>query len=767
MDEAATQGFDYARFARRTLRARWVLILALFALVLVPGGIAVYTTSPKLYEASATLFFEEPKSENSLLRGMLPLEETALNLAILRSRSLAQGVIDVLPRESKEDLLKRTWWSEHKDRALEAVGPLLGLSVAAVTSPQEQALGALQGRMSVSAAKDGTVLVTAIAFSPRVAAELANTYVDVLLARTGSQARDQARTVREMLENLQAQTKKSLNEAEESLRRFQRTGGEGIAVSDQSRLEVTKLAELENALAEVQVAKEIASSRLAYLRGESQKGGKAPAAAAPAPPPPARIPGADPVQAQRDRLGELEAKLAALGEKYTDKHPLVVATKAEVDEAQARLRQALRGHQEPRPGGAVVVAPAERSSLTKQMADLEVELATLQAREESLKQRGDRARRALSFTSGREQNYTQLMRTVEGQRNLFGLYGERLNQARMSEQNQIRNIRVVDLASVPLSPSSKSRLRSMVLVVVAGLGLGVAAAVALEYVYEVVETDDDVARITGLPVLGSIPVVNSRPANPNPLNLREATPPRSIAIEATRAMATTLELSDGHDKLRTLMIASAGAGEGKTTTLLNLGETLAEMGRRVMLVDADLRRPALHRALRLSNEIGLSDVLGPARIELAEVARRLDDWLVVVPAGAPPANPGALLGSKQLRALLTTTRDQADVVLFDSAPILAVADDLPLAAVVDGVILVVRSGVTQRRSLLRATARLAKVNAPIVGVVVNGLSPREARRHYAAYTAYVSAPPERDKPRRRLWSRWGGMSSPERERKES
>jgi Mrp family chromosome partitioning ATPase len=155
-------------------------------------------------------------------------------------------------------------------------------------------------------------------------------------------------------------------------------------------------------------------------------------------------------------------------------------------------------------------------------------------------------------------------------------------------------------------------------------------------------------------------------------------------------------------------------------------------------------------------------------MDIPEVARRLDDWLVVVPAGAPPDNPGALLASKQLKTLLTAVREQADVVLFDSAPILAVADGLPLASLVDGVILVVRSGVTQRRSLARATARLAKVSAPIMGVVVNGLSPREIRRHYAAYTAYVSAAAEPGKPRQRFWSlRRDSGSAPERKRKES
>ena len=386
-----------------------------------------------------------------------------------------------------------------------ALRRLLGQEVV-VHSPQEQALMELQqARMNFTVMKDGTVVVTAMAFNPRVATDLANTYVDVLLARTGSQARDQARAIREMLDNLLLQTKAGLTEAEDSLRKFSGGTGDGMAVSDQSRLEMVKLAELENAMAEVQVAKEIAGGRLAFLRGESQKGGKTPA--------PVRVPAAgDPIQVLRERLSELEAKLAALNEKYTDKHPLVVATKAEVDEAQDKMRLALKGQQDPRPGGTVVLGPAERAALSKQMADLEVEVATLNAKEESLKQRIDRARRALSVMSGRELDYTRLSRTVENQRNLFSLYSERLTQARMSEQSHIRNIRVIDLASLPTAPSAKPMMKALLLVVMTGLGLGVGLAVVLEYVHEVVETEEDVARITGLPVLGSIPIVDARPA---------------------------------------------------------------------------------------------------------------------------------------------------------------------------------------------------------------------------------------------------------------
>jgi succinoglycan biosynthesis transport protein ExoP len=734
MEEQAKPRFDYVRFARRVFRKRWWIIAGLFLLVVIPGAVLIYSTAPRLYEATAVLFFEELKEQHPLLRGMTPPEASALNLAILQSRSLAQAVVDVLPRESKEDLPRKSVAAEYVDRAQNALRRLLGQEVVVYSPHQEALTGLLQARMNFNVLRDGRVIVAAEAFSPRVATDLANTYVDVLLSRTGSQARDQARAVREMLDNLLLQTKSNLVESEEALRRNRGTGGDGVAVTDQARLELARLAELESQLQENQVNQEIARSRLSFLRGESQKAGsKAPLAPAPR--------ANDSVQMLRERQSELETKLAGLSEKYTDKHPLIIATRAEVEEAQDKLRLALKGHQDPRPGGSVVLGPAERAALSKQMADLEVELATLSARESSLTQRVERGRRALSMTSGRELEYTKVMRAVENQRNLFNLYAERISQARMSEQSQIRNIRVIDLATMPSLPSTKPMLKMLLVVLMAGLGLGLGAATLLEYVHEVVETEEDVVRITGLPVLGSIPIVGQRGSatgRDHPLNFREATSPASVALEASRAVATSLELRDLDSSLKTIMITSASAGDGKTTTLLNLGEAMAETDRRVLLIDADLRRPALHRALRMPNEVGLSDVLGPGEVGMEEASRHLDDCVAVVTAGARPENPGALLGSKQVKTLLQIARARADMVLFDSAPVMAVSDNLHLASLVDGVVMVVRSGVTQRRSLARARARLDKASARVVGVIVNGLSPRDARHYYSEYTAYVS-----------------------------
>src|SRR5262249_11544391 len=163
----------------------------------------------------------------------------------------------------------------------------------------------------------------------------------------------------------------------------------------------------------------------------------------------------------------------------------------------------------------------------------------------------------------------------------------------------------------------------------------------------------------------------------------------------------------------------------------------AEAGSRVVIIDADLRRPSVHRALAIPNEGGLADMLEKGQA-WPEGFRRVTTGLECLPSGARPANPASLLSSRYMPTLLEYACERADVVLIDSPPLLAVADSLPIAAHVDGVVLVARFGVTERRSLVRAKALLEKVGANPIGVILNGLSARETRRHYAEYNRYVS-----------------------------
>lgn len=736
---------DYLRLARRVAANRWRLMLIIFVAIAVPTIVATLVVTENTYEASATLFLLPEKSDPGILREFSIPEVNALYQVILTSRTVAQGVVETLPKESRDELSRRIGFQDYLLIPMNQLRRWRGEEVI-VYSPSELAIRELrEARMNFNIAKDGTVTISATAFSPRVAADLANTYVEVLLSRSSSFARQQARETRELLEGLLAQARTSQIEAQESLRKFQSQGTTVVKLPDEARVDLQRLATLEGSLADVQVNREIAQNRLAYLKGDKSKGGSQQAALDVT------------TQPLREKITQLETKLAGLADKYTEQHPLVQSARAELSDAQERLKAALQGQQIPRPGGATALKPLESSQLSKQMADLEVEVISLHTKEQGIQQRIARLKSSMAAMGAREQQYSDLARGAETQGKLTGMLAEKLTAARISEQAQIRGIQVVDLATLPRQPSSKKPLKLMLMGLLGGLGVGLAAAVLLEYAGQVVESEHEVGTASGLPVLGSIPIALTPAGMPvsgdtTPAVFVATRDPHSLPADACRAIRTTIDCHNLEQPLKTLLVTSPGAHEGKSTVLLNLALAFAESGRRVLVIDADLRRPSLHRAAGVPNENGLADLLNKNE-SLPDTLRRIGAGVDFLPSGVKATNPGSLLSSRQMSRLLEQARERYDIVLIDTPPVMAVADCLPLSAQVNGVLLVTRFAQTQRRSIVRARHVLEKVGAQLIGVVINGLSPRETRRQYAEYNNYVNAaPPGRKKKRRSMKS---------------
>jgi len=732
---------DYVRLLRRVLAHRWHIVVAGFLAFAVPTMAWTIFATENTYEASATLFLLPEKSDPTFMRDFMTPEVNALYQVVLRSRSLAQAVVETLPKESRDELSRRIGFRDYVLVVMNQVRRWRGEEVV-VYSPTELAVRELQearmtfnvgtkfkaGTRETVGAKDSTITITATAFSPRVAVDLANTYVEVLLSRSSTFARQQARGTRELLESMLAQARTSQAEAEDSLRKFQAQGGSAVKLPDESRVDLQRLMKLETELSDAQVSLEIAQNRLAYLKGDRKSGEQA---------------AGDPAtQGLRDRLAKLSAKLSALNEKYTAQHPLVLAARADMQETQDQLKASLQPHQTPRPAGVTALKPLEAAQLSKQMADLEVEIISLRTREQGLQQRIGRLKQSMASLGLREHEYAGLARSAETQSKMAGMLAEKLTAARMSEQTQIRGIQVIDLASLPKQPSAKQPLKLMLLGLLGGLGFGLGAATLREYTTQVIETEQEIAAGTGLAVLGSIPLAPFRPGLPasadTPTIFVATQDPHSLPADSCRAIRVAIDCQSLDRPLKTLLVTSPGAHEGKSTILANLALAFVESGRRVLVIDADLRRPALHRAFRVPNEGGLADMLQKGAA-WPEGFHRVAPGLELLPSGIKPHNPGSLLSSRHMAKLLEEARERADLVLIDSPPVLAMADALPLAAHVDGVLLVTRFGATQRRSVVRAKDALEKVGAHLVGVVVNGLSPRETRRHYAEYEQYVSA----------------------------
>lgn len=289
---------------------------------------------------------------------------------------------------------------------------------------------------------------------------------------------------------------------------------------------------------------------------------------------------------------------------------------------------------------------------------------------------------------------------------------------------------VVEPAQLPAQPVGPRVASNVLLAAAIGLVVSALAAFALEYLDDTIKTAEDVQQTLNLTPLGSIARIEGRDY---PDLLVAARHPRSTITEAYRMLRTNLQYSAVDAPLRTLMVTGAEPLDGKSLTAANLAVVLAHAGQRVILVDADLRRPAQHQIFDLDNHIGLTSLLLDPGMTLARALLPTKvERLYLLASGPLPPNPSELLGSRRMGDVIALLRQEADIVLFDSPPVLAVTDPAVLAARLDGTLLVVRAGRTRRAVARQARDTLTGLGARVVGVCLNNL-PRRSAGYYYAY----------------------------------
>jgi polysaccharide biosynthesis transport protein len=331
--------------------------------------------------------------------------------------------------------------------------------------------------------------------------------------------------------------------------------------------------------------------------------------------------------------------------------------------------------------------------------------------------------------------YSILKRDLESYRTLYEGLMEKMKESAVSAGLKSNNFRIVDVARVPSAPSEPNIPRNLEFAFVLGLTSGVGLAFLLEGLDNTVRTTEQAQMISGLPPLGMIPMgsrTSREGTNTKRLALassREAvelvtqTRPQSQMAESYRALRTSLLLSNLGAPPKVIIVTSALPQEGKSTTSISCANVLAQKGTsRVLLIDADLRRPSIHKTLGMGPRSGLSNVLtGSATLE--QVITRwpsLPDVFVLA-AGTPPPNPAELLASTQMRDLLEELRAKYDFIVVDTPPTLSVTDAVVLSPRADAVVLVIRSGQTTKQALRRARDLLMQVNAKVSGVLLNAV----------------------------------------------
>ncbi|WP_168165446.1 polysaccharide biosynthesis tyrosine autokinase, partial [Brachybacterium sp. HMSC06H03] len=294
----------------------------------------------------------------------------------------------------------------------------------------------------------------------------------------------------------------------------------------------------------------------------------------------------------------------------------------------------------------------------------------------------------------------------------------------------------ISAAATPSSPASPNIPRDLALGVLLTLLAGLAAAVVRDFLDNRVRRPADIEALYDLPVIGSIPSVHSS----QNVALIAAQKPSSVQAEAYRELRTNLHFMLTADRMNTLLVTSSLSGEGKSSTAINLAQVLAQAGGRVLLVDADLRRPSLATELGLERTVGLTTVL-IGDVELDDVTQPLETaGLDVLTSGPIPPNPSELLGSEAMRSLLEAASEAYDYVVVDTAPLLAVTDAVALSRFVDGSLVVAQSDRVKKQQLGEALAKMDSVDARVLGVVVNN-APRDVRDVYTYLPGEESSEP--------------------------
>lgn len=364
-----------------------------------------------------------------------------------------------------------------------------------------------------------------------------------------------------------------------------------------------------------------------------------------------------------------------------------------------------------------------KESLSRQLSEVDAQIQAASAALESLGSEAAAAneRDHLEATMAMyRQSYASLLQTYE--------------QVRLAESTSTSNVIPIEPALPPSKPISPRPLRTAGIATAIGILLSIGIVVLIEALDDTL-APDSVTRQLGLPILGFI--ARFQPGEGKPVVSEH---PRSPVSEAFRSLRTNIQFASVDRPIHTLLITSPSPEDGKSTVSVNLGVSLAQAGQSVVILDADLRRPQIHKKLALSNTLGLTSVFVKQQVLLNGAVQSTGiENLSAITAGNLPPNPAELLASAKMSEILQQVTKQADLTIIDTPPIMAVTDAAALSSRVDGVILVVKPGKTTLAAARQAIEQLNRVGANILGLVLNDVLISRSLYKYSYYRSYYSA----------------------------
>ncbi|MEJ2053559.1 MAG: polysaccharide biosynthesis tyrosine autokinase [Calditrichaceae bacterium] len=720
MDQEFESQVSVTDYLRILYQGRWIIIIS-FIIVLIATVYLTFTTPPQ-YEATTTIMIE---SSDAMERTIFDInyfgnQNTMMfnQIEILKSRSLAEKVIKRLDLSDVRDSLQLFQPSDEGEymsmRAMVAI---------------------LQNNMSIEQKRDTDIIdLTYSAGSPFEAAYIANVIASEFQIRNAETNRSEVSELKDFVQERLDMKKAELEKSENALRDYQEQ--EKVASLDAETSElVNRMAEAESMLeqsrVELQANLELKRSVTEQLEQRKQTLSD------------------DLSEISTPYLQSLQEQLAAA---VAERTLYITALEAQGQTPNKQYYE--QGVQE-----YDNKIKALREKLQEE-ADAEIKATT--AKIEALQEVVQDYNTKLESLPVKVLELARLERRRKVDEENFIFLTQKLEEIKIQEAGQSKNVRIIDDAIEPLFPVKPKKKLNLMLGVLIGLGLGIGLAFLKEYFDNTIKSHEEIERM-GFNILASIPQiqmdkyekklerklekVGSIEGRKIESRLITHLDPKSPVSEAYRTLRTNLQFSKVDRKLKSFLITSSGPKEGKSTTAANLAIALAQVGQKVVLVDADLRRPVVHSIFGMKKDEGVTNYLMDT-IKYDQILKpTFNENLVVICSGVLPPNPSELLASKSMESLMERLTKDFDVVIFDSPPVIAVTDAAIMSTKVDGTILVVNSGQTNRDALTRCTTLLESVGTRPLGILLNGVNVEGmyGSYYYYYYHHYYSKPGRKKK----------------------
>jgi polysaccharide biosynthesis transport protein len=702
-------------YVRVVYKRRWIAMPALLIVCCV-GALNSYRTTP-IYEARTQLLIEKDTPKVANLNTMFQEQDGWYNddfyqtqYKILQSRTLARRTVELMNLPAHPALHQAiapksapiTLTGLFADGVVLARRAVMGAPAPAPAPRQEPRdalapyVGLVLGSLNVVPVRNSRIVELRVTSSePQLAADMANglakAYIQQNLETRFSASKDATDWLGERL----AEQRRSVEESEAALQRYKESH-DAIAVEDRQNIVVQRLADLNGAVTKaktMRIEKEALYNQLKAVQGT------------PAVDTLPAVLGNEYIQKLKSELGDLQRQQAQLTEKYGERHPEMVRIRNAVQVTQAKFD----------------------NEVNKIVESIHAEYQAALAQERSLVGALESQKTEALGLNRKGIEYSVLQREAESNRQVYEALLQRTKETGISSELKTSNIRVVDAAEVPTFPVLPRRGHDLMMAFLAGSILALGLVFLFEYLDNRIKSPQELRAHLNLSFLGMIPKIDDN----GPTLLHDAVPP--AFGEAIRAVRTNVLFSSAEDGVRTVVVTSAGPGEGKSLFSSNLSVSLAQAGQRVLHIDADMRRPRVHQIFDVTQEPGLSNLLVGDCKPSEAVRKTAVKNLCVLPAGMIPPNPAELLGSKRCAEYLATLGEHFDWVILDSPPVLAVADAAVLANGASGVIFVVGADQTSRHTAKAAVDQLNAVQAHVIGAVLNKADVDRNPYYYSTY----------------------------------